>query len=114
VRTLLPEQRDSFKLADLRSLLLSFDPLSDEAQTLGEVEVLDLKDVRRAGGLHGSELLLNLRSEDGKVLKWRQIALTDAAVSKVHILAITCDDKCYAANEGVIDKVIDSWKVTER
>ena len=37
VRTLLPEQRDSFKLADLRSLLLPFDPLSEEAQTLGEV-----------------------------------------------------------------------------
>ena len=76
--------------------------------------MLDLKDVRREGGLHGSELLINLKSDDGSVLKWRQIALTDAAVSKVHILAITCDDECYAANEGVIDKVIDSWKVKER
>ena len=114
VRTLLPEQRDSFKLADLRSLLLPFDPLSEDAQTQGDVEVLDLKDVRRDGGLHGSELLLNLKSADGKLLKWRQIALIDAAVSKVHILAISCDDACYSANEGVIDTVVDSWKVKER
>lgn len=114
VRTLLPEQRDTFKLADLRSLLLPFDPLSDEAQTAGDVEVLDLKEVTRPGGLHGSELLLNIKSADGDLLKWRQIAVTDAAVSKVHVLAISCDDKCYAANEGVIDKVIASWKVKER
>lgn len=113
VRTLLPEQRDTFKLADLRSLLLPFDPLSDEARSLGDVEVLDVKDVRRDGGLHGSELLLNLKSSEGKLLKWRQIALIDAAVSKVHILAISCDDECYSANEGVIDRVIDSWKVKE-
>lgn len=114
VRTLLPEQRDTFKLADLRSLLLPFDPLSDEAQAQGDVEVLDLKDVRRDGGLHGSELLINIKSADGELLKWRQIALTDAAVSKVHVLAISCDDECYSANEGVIDRVIDSWKVKER
>lgn len=114
VRTLLPAQRDSFSLADLRSLLLPFDPLSDEAQTAGDVEVLRSKEVSRPGGLHGSELLLNLKTPEGQLLKWRQIALTDAGVSKVHVLAISCDAECYAANEGVIDRIIASWKVKER
>lgn len=114
VRTLQPDQRDTFKLADLRSLLLPFDPLSDEAQTSGQVEVLDVKELRQGDGFHGSELLLNLRFSDGAVMKWRQVALMDAAVRKVHILAISCDQKCFEANEGAIDRVIDSWKVKER
>ena len=84
------------------------------AQDAGQVEVLDAKEVRRDGGLHGSELLLNLKGTDGPPLKWRQVALTDATVSKVHVLVITCDDACYSANEGVIDNIIDSWKVKER
>lgn len=114
VRTLLPAQRDTFSLADLRSLLLPFDPLSDEAQTNGDVEVLESKEVRRPGGLHGSELLLNLKTSEGDLVKWHQIALTDARVSKVHVLAVSCDDKCYSANVDVLDKVVASWKVKER
>lgn len=114
VRTLLPSQRDEFTLADLRSILLPFDPLSDEAQTTGGVEVIDASEVSRSGGLHGSELLLNIRSEENKVVKWRQIALLDSEIKKVHVLAISCDDDCYTANKDVIDRVVDSWKVTER
>lgn len=112
VRRLLPAQRDTFSLSDLRSVLLRFDPLSSEAQLDGEVEVLDSQDVTR-GGLNGSELLLNLKTSDGALVKWRQIALVDSAVSKVHVLAVSCDAECYEANESVIDSIIESWKVTE-
>ena len=112
VRRLLPGQRDTFSLSDLRSVLLRFDPLSNEAQLEGEVEVLESRDVQR-GGLNGSELLLNLKTEDGALVKWRQIALIDSAVSKVHVLALSCDAECYEANESVIESIIDSWKVTE-
>ena len=114
VRTLTPSQRDAFSLADLRRLLLPFDPLSDDAQMAGEVEVLEAREIKQDGGLHGSELLLNLQTEEGELVKWRQVALTDAGVSKVHILAISCDVECYKANEGVIDKVVASWKVKKR
>lgn len=114
VRTLTPMQRDAFSLSDLRRLLLPFDPLSDDAQASGEVEVLDAKEVQREGGLHGWEFLLNLPGEDGDYVKWRQIALTDASVSKVHVLAISCDAECYDANEGTIDKIVDSWKVKKQ
>ena len=113
VRTLLPSERDEFSLSDLRSLLLPVDPLSNEAQLSGDVEVLESKDIKQEG-LHGSELLLNLRTPEGDVVKWRQVALLDPAVRKVHVLAISCDTECYAANEDVIDSVVDSWKVKER
>ena len=111
VRQLLPGQRDTFSLSDLRAVLLRFDPLSNEAQS--DVEVLESKDITR-GNLNGSELLLNLKTDDGDLVKWRQVALVDAALTRVHVLAISCDDECYSANEGAIDAVIDSWKVTER
>lgn len=114
VRTLSGAERDAFSLADLRSLLLPFDPLSPSPQEMGQVEVLDAKEVSRAGGLHGSEMFLNVKSTDGPPLKWRQIALTDATVSRIHVLVISCDDECYTANKDVINTVIDSWKVTER
>lgn len=113
VRTLLPSERDSFSLADLRSLLLPVDPLSDEAQLNGDVEVLETHDVTR-DGMHGSEMLLNLKTPEGDLVKWRQIAVVDPAVRKVHVLAVSCDAECYTANEDVITKVIDSWKVKER
>lgn len=113
VRTLLPSERDSFSLADLRSLLLPVDPLSDEAQVSGDVEVLETSDVTR-DGMHGSEMLLNLKTPEGDLVKWRQIAVVDSAVKKVHVLAVSCDAECYTANEDVITKVIDSWKVKER
>lgn len=112
VRTLSPEERDGFSLSNLRSLLLEFDPLGD-SQAPG-IEVLGSRDVDRPGGLHGNEFVVNLRTSEGTRVKWRQIALVDSAVRKVHVLAISCEDDCYAANEKVIDQVISSWQVKER
>ncbi|HSH61536.1 MAG TPA: hypothetical protein VK988_18200 [Acidimicrobiales bacterium] len=112
VRTLSPEERDEFSLASLRSLLLEFDPLGERG-TSG-VEVLGSRDVDRPGGLHGNEFVVNLRTTEGTRVKWHQIALVDSAVRKVHVLAISCEDDCYTANEKVIDQVISSWQVKER
>ena len=114
VRTLLPEQRDSFSLSDLRTLLLPFDPLAEEAQQQGEVEVIDIHEVHRPGGLHGSELLINLKADSGELVKWRQVALVDSGVRKVHVLAVSCSTDCYKRNEKVIDQVVTSWIVKER
>ena len=114
VRSLLPEERDGFSLASLRTLFLPFDPLAGEPQKDGRVEVLAANEVRRDAGLHGSDLLLNLKSADGSLMKWRQVALTDSLVSKVHVLVISCSAECYAANVGEIDNIVESWKVTER
>ena len=112
VRTLSPAERDGFSLASLRSLLLEFDPLAERG-TSG-VEVLGSRDVERPGGLHGNEFVVNLKTTEGTRVKWHQIALVDSAVRKVHVLAITCEDDCYKANEKVIDQVISSWQVKER
>jgi len=114
VRTLLPSQRDSFSLADLRSVLLPYDPLGDEASQGGQVEVLAARNLERSGGFHGSELLLNLTTPEGEVVKWRQVALLDANVEKVHLLVITCELGCYDRNESTIDKIVESWKVEDR
>lgn len=112
VRTLSSAERDGFSLSTLRSLLLEFDPLGEGGAP--GVEVLGSRDVDRPGGLHGNEFVVNLKTTEGTRLKWRQIALVDSAVRKVHVLAISCEDDCYAANEKVIDQVISSWQVKER
>lgn len=112
VRTLLPEQRDQFSLSSLRAVLLDFDPLGSDQQA--DVEVVDSRDVERPGGLHGNELLINIKNPGGQVLKWRQIALVDSGVRKVHVLALSCEADCYAKNRKVIDQVVSSWKVKER
>lgn len=114
VRTLLPSQRDGFSLADLRSLLLPYDPLGDEAQEGGQVEVLWARAAEQKGGFHGSELLLNLKTPEGELVKWRQVALLDSRVQKVHLLVISCDVKCYDEHESVIDGIVQSWKVEDR
>lgn len=113
VRDLTPAERDTFSQASLRSLLLPFDPLSPEAVETGDVEVLGTREVHQ-DGLHGSEFLLNVRTKEGGMIKWRQIALVDSRVRRAHVLAITCDLDCYQKNEGVIEKVVASWTVKER
>lgn len=113
VRTLLPAQRDTFSLSDLRSILLRFDPLSQESQVAGEVEVIESREIER-DGLNGNELLLNIKTSDGELVKWRQIALVNGKLSKVHVLAVSCEASCYTENEKVIDGIVDSWKVKER
>lgn len=111
VRTLRPEERDRFSLSTLRSFLLEFDPLESDRPG---VEVLGSRDVSRPGGLHGNEFVVNLKTTEGTRVKWRQIALVDAEVRKIHVLAITCVDDCYQANEKVIEEVVSSWQVKER
>lgn len=113
VRNLTPAEHDTFSQSSLRSLLLSFDPLSAEAAQTGDVEVLGTREVDQ-GGLHGSEFLLTLRTKEGGMIKWRQVALVDGRVRRAHVLAITCTLDCYNKNEGVIEKIMSSWKVRER
>lgn len=113
VRELQPEERDRFSLSNLRAVLLDFDPLAEESQAEGGVEVVASRDIEQSG-LHGNELLINLRLRDGELVKWRQVALIDSRLRKVHVLAISCDSICYNANEKVIDQVVASWKVQER
>ncbi|HUP71189.1 MAG TPA: hypothetical protein VM142_15455 [Acidimicrobiales bacterium] len=113
VRSLTPTERDTFSQSSLRALLLPFDPLSAEAAQTGDVEILGTREVDR-DGLHGSEFLLNLRTKEGGMIKWRQIALVDRRVSRAHVLAITCNLDCYQEHEGVIEKVMSSWTVKER
>lgn len=110
VRNLAPSERDTFSQSTLRSVLLGFDPLSEEAAQTGDVEILGTREVDQ-GGLHGSEFLVNLRTKEGGMIKWRQIALVDAKVSRTHVLAITCTLDCYQKNDSVIEKIMSSWKV---
>ncbi|HUR18280.1 MAG TPA: hypothetical protein VMZ51_05000 [Acidimicrobiales bacterium] len=112
VRTLTESERDTFSQASLRALLLPFDPLSSEAADTGDVEVLGSREVHQ-DNLHGNELLVNLRTKEGGMIKWRQIALVDSRVSRAHVLAITCNLDCYDEHEDVIEKVISSWTVKE-
>lgn len=113
VRTLTPGERDTFSQSSLRALLLEFDPLSEEAADAGGVEVVGSREVDQ-GDFHGTEFLLNLKTIEGGVLKWRQIGLVDSKLKRAHVLAITCTADCYEKNEGVIEKVISSWTVKER
>lgn len=113
VRTLTPAERDTFSQSSLRALLLEFDPLSEVAAESGGVEVVGSREVDQ-GDLHGTEFLLNLKTNEGGVLKWRQIGLVDSKLRRAHVLAITCTVDCYERNEGVIEKVMSSWTVKER
>lgn len=112
VRTLTPAERDTFSQSSLRSLLLPFDPLSEEAAQTGDVEVVGTREVDREG-MHGSEFLLNLKTKEGGLIKWRQIAVVDRRVTRAHVLAITCDLDCYEKHEGAIEKVVSSWTVKD-
>ena len=66
VRNLTPSQRDSFSLSQLRTAILTTDPLSDDT-----VSVNKYTDVARKAGFHGSELELSMTLPDGTRAKRR-------------------------------------------
>jgi hypothetical protein len=112
-RDLAPDERDTYSMASLRSELLGNDPIAVASQGDSGVQVVSARDIERPHGLHGSELVVTIRQDDGGTATLHQVALLDATAKRISVLGIFCRADCYKANQRVIDQVISSWTVRE-
>ena len=111
VRTLNPAVRDGFSIGSIRNARFSV----DQAVSKGQGELVSSSDVLFKGGFHGEHDVFTLGGSVSPTesLQVNQVGVVDPAVSKLYLLVVTCDARCYRQNQTVIDDIVKSWQVKE-
>jgi hypothetical protein len=124
VRRLLPVEARSISTNDLRNLLVPVDAAvaaqrdatrrnpGTETQNLVAPGFLMLadEDVHQAGGVHGTHLVYQLRTDAGLVTV-DQTSLLDRDQTVLYHLVLACLSLCYATNGANISEVQKSFTV---
>jgi hypothetical protein len=74
--------------------------------------VLSYDPVSFDGGFHGTHLVARL-TKGTKSITVDQVAVLDAETSKVYALVVACSTSCYHRQQSKIEKIVDSWTVTD-
>jgi hypothetical protein len=111
VRTLNPAVRDGFSIGSIRNARFSV----DQAVSKGQGELVSSSEVLFKGGFHGEHDVFTLGGSVSPTesLQVNQVGVVDPAVSKLYLLVVTCDARCYRQNQTVIDDIVKSWQVKE-
>ena len=112
------DQRDSVSLSDLRNFPFSVDAQQPTQTNLQagdpKVELIARDDeVVRPGGFHGTQVLFNLKGDNGLAYTVNQTTLTDTASRLLYTLVIGCEARCYVENAKTINEVVASWTIKE-
>jgi len=112
------DQRDSVSLSDLRNFPFSVDAQQPTQTNLQagdpKVELIARDDeVVRPGGFHGTQVLFNLKGDNGLAYTVNQTTLTDTASRLLYTLVIGCEARCYVQNAKTINEVVASWTIKE-
>lgn len=110
VDALTPEQRDTFSLAGLRSLALGLDPFEEGTGDTG-VEVLGYDPDFTVNGYHGNRIRLALANADGSTVILDQVALLDAARTRLYVVQFRCERRCFESNLAEITDIIESLQI---
>jgi hypothetical protein len=126
-RLLLPDERASVGVDQLRNLVLPIDELQKEQDDAlqGQPPALSInrdfevrvnQEIKRAGGFHGLQTIVDLRAPDpdNRVYVFNTIALLDAANTKLTVLNIHCETLCYERNRSTIEKIVKSFTMLEK
>lgn len=105
-------EQDGFSLASLRTELLPSDPLNPPNPS--PYVVLHYTLFTRSGGLRGSHLVVDIKDSNGAVSTFNQMAMIYNGTNYIYLIALSCRASCYAANQGLIGQILDSWNVRER
>jgi hypothetical protein len=108
---------DQLSLRSLRNVVYPVDRLLDA----NAAEILSAKDIVLKGGFHGSRLTydvalqgLNNPTSGADVIRVTQVAVVNAATTKLYLFTIRCESHCYRDNKTLLDQIADSWTVKER
>ena len=127
VRALLPDERGSVGVDQLRNLTLPVDALQQQQDNAlkGQPPALSInrdfeirvnQEIKRPGGYHGLQTIVDLRAPDpdNRVYVFNTIALLDAANTKLVVLSIHCETLCYEQNRGTIQKIVNSFTLLKK
>jgi hypothetical protein len=107
------DQRDAVSLAALRNFPFTVDGEQPEGSKT-TVEIIDRNDeVVLPGGFHGSQVVFDLRDDEGNAYTLNQTTLTDSASRLLYAFVIGCEATCYVENVKTINEVVESWTIEE-
>lgn len=119
-----PTARDTISMERLRNLIFPIDEVSDFDSSL--VELVDGKEIHE-DGVSGVQFVFNidarvpalietgtLEEGDRRFATFNQTALIDERTETLYVLLVSCSVRCYEANKGTIDDVVESWTVKDR
>ncbi|MBW3557716.1 MAG: hypothetical protein KY454_12365 [Actinobacteria bacterium] len=110
VKTLSPAERDETSFASLREEIVDF----DTGLQTGQIEVLDSQEIEQEDGVRGQRVVFKIRDPaSGGVFTIDQTTLLDRSTSKLYLLAVGCESRCYDQNRKQIDVVVDSLTIKE-
>jgi hypothetical protein len=110
VGALTDSQRDVYSLAGLRSLPLGADPLADDFDD-SRVHVLGYVADFAVNGYHGNRIRLSLDNDDGSTTVIDQVALLDAARTRIYVVRFHCERTCFSDHLSEITSIVDSLQI---
>jgi hypothetical protein len=110
-RQLSAQDQDNMSFSTLRTELLPSDPINPPNPN--PYQVLSYSTFTRPGGLRGNKMVVDIKDQSGAVSTFNQVAMVDSQTEWLYLIAVSCKASCYAANQGLINQVIESWNVKE-
>lgn len=111
IRRLTSVERDVFSLRRLRNEVVNLDEIAEESPE--RIDLLETPvDIVMGGGISGVRHVYTITDDTGS---WSvsQTALVNPFTTRVYFFAIGCEAGCYAANQAMIEEVVDSWTIEE-
>jgi hypothetical protein len=108
VQRLSASAADTMSLESLRNLFFDIDGTEkDPAATIVSYDPVSFD-----GGFHGSHVVARL-TKGTSSFTINQIAVLDSDTSKVYAIVVACSTSCYHREQTKIEKILDSWTVTD-
>jgi hypothetical protein len=109
VESLGGSDQESISLGSLQDMVLPVDTLSQQ----GDAVQLAPTKLLVNGDLRGTRVSYEAKSQNGSVA-FEQVALMNSSTNEVWVLAAGCSPACFHAQKTTIDKIIDSFTVTDQ
>jgi len=111
-RHMTENDRDALSLAAMRAVILGSDPLAASSQS--PFNVLNYSEFTAPGGIRGSKLVTDISETGGLIATFAQVIAVDPQTNWIYGIGVSCRASCWGPNQGLINQVINSWKVKEQ
>jgi hypothetical protein len=98
---------DTVSLSALRNLFFDL----DTALQNNTADLITYEPINMDGGFHGIHIVATIDDNKGRALTFNEKAVLDQDTSKLYVVVVSCEARCYDDNETTINRVVDSWTV---
>lgn len=102
-----------YSRAELRSVVIGFDPLEPLPDASIDLVVLEQQAIEHGDGVFGERIVFELDFGDRGRVTTDQTVVRDLVDGSIYQLVVACAAACYQANRPLIDDIVASWALLE-